>query len=69
MRPINNLVNNLVYCTSAAGDIDTVIVDGRPLVRAGRLLSWDEGKVVTEAEAYTRQRFAKAGLNWSPFYN
>jgi 5-methylthioadenosine/S-adenosylhomocysteine deaminase len=69
MRPINNLVNNLVYCASAASDVDTVIVDGRPLVRAGRLLVWDERKVVAEAEAYTQHRFAQAGLNWSPFYN
>jgi 5-methylthioadenosine/S-adenosylhomocysteine deaminase len=69
MRPINNLVNNLVYCASAASDVDTVIVDGRPLVRAGRLLVWDESQVVVEAEAHTRQRFARAGLNWSPFYN
>ena len=63
------MVNNLVYCASAASDVDTVIVDGRLLVRAGRLLVWDESRVVAEAEAYTQQRFAQAGLNWSPFYN
>jgi hypothetical protein len=28
MRPLNRLVNNLVYCVSAARDVRMVVVDG-----------------------------------------
>ncbi len=61
MRPINNVVNNLVYCASAARDVETVIVDGRLLVQNGQLLVWDERRVLAEAEATMRQRFSPAG--------
>ncbi|HSR34746.1 MAG TPA: amidohydrolase [Anaerolineae bacterium] len=68
MRPITNLVNNLVYCTSAAHDVDTVIVDGELLVQDRRLLVWDEGTVIAEAEAYIHHRFSEAGLEVPPYY-
>ena len=68
MRPINNLVNNLVYCTSASHDVETVIVDGRVVVEDRVLLPWDEQSVIAEAEAYAHQRFAEVGLPVSPFY-
>jgi 5-methylthioadenosine/S-adenosylhomocysteine deaminase len=68
MRPINNLVNNLVYCASAARDVETVIVDGRVVVEDRVLLPWDELSVIAEAEAYAHQRFAEVGLPVSPFY-
>jgi 5-methylthioadenosine/S-adenosylhomocysteine deaminase len=63
MRPINNLVNNLVYCASAAHDVETVIVDGEFLVRDRRLLAWDEGQIIAGAEAYAHKRFAQTGLS------
>jgi 5-methylthioadenosine/S-adenosylhomocysteine deaminase len=69
MRPINNPVNNLVYCASAARDVQTVIVDGELLVQDGRLLIWDEGRVLAEAEATMRRRFLQAGLDISQFYS
>jgi 5-methylthioadenosine/S-adenosylhomocysteine deaminase len=68
MRPINNLVNNLVYCTSAAHDVEMVLVDGRVLVEDHRLLPWEEETAIAEAEVYAHQRFAAAGLPVSPFY-
>jgi 5-methylthioadenosine/S-adenosylhomocysteine deaminase len=68
MRPISNLMNNLVYCASAAHDVETVIVDGRLVVEDRKLLAWDEQAVVAEAEAYVHKRFAQAGLKVSPFY-
>lgn len=68
MRPINNLVNNLVYCASAASDVETVIVDGRVLVQDRKLLCCNEQEVVASAEAYAVERFARAGLGLSPYY-
>jgi 5-methylthioadenosine/S-adenosylhomocysteine deaminase len=57
VRPVNSLVNNLVYCATAR-DLDIVMVDGQVLVRDGRLLVWDEGEVLAEAEEVMRRRFA-----------
>lgn len=68
MRPINNLVNNLVYCASAPHDVETVIVDGQVVVENRTLVSWDAQRVVTEAEAYAHKRYEQAGLAVSPFY-
>lgn len=68
MRPINNLVNNLVYCASASHDVETVIVDGQVVVEDHNLLPWDERVVIAEAEAYAHRRFAETGLPISPFY-
>jgi 5-methylthioadenosine/S-adenosylhomocysteine deaminase len=68
MRPINNLVNNLVYCASASHDVEMVLVDGRILVEDHRLLPWEEETAITEAEVYAHQRFVEAGLPVSPFY-
>ncbi len=69
LRPINHLVNNLVYCASAAHDVETVVVDGRVVVDERRLVPWDAEAVVTEAEGYAQRRFRQAGLPISPFYS
>ncbi|MDI7276931.1 MAG: amidohydrolase [Anaerolineae bacterium] len=68
MRPINNLVNNLVYCASAAADVDTVVVDGRVLVRDRRLLVADEQAVIAAAEECVLRRSVEGGLPTSPYY-
>jgi 5-methylthioadenosine/S-adenosylhomocysteine deaminase len=68
MRPINHLVNNLVYCASAAHDVKMVVVDGRIVVEDGALTAWDAPQAVAEAEAYAHRRFRDAGLAVSPWY-
>jgi 5-methylthioadenosine/S-adenosylhomocysteine deaminase len=68
MRPINNVVNNLVYCASAVHDVDTVIVDGEVLVQDHKLLVADEQELLAQAEEYGIRRFAQAGLPVSPYY-
>ena len=68
MRPINNLVNNLVYCASASHDVETVLVDGKIVVEDHKLLPWEEEAVIAEAEAYAHQRFVETGMPVSPFY-
>jgi 5-methylthioadenosine/S-adenosylhomocysteine deaminase len=69
MRPINNVVNNLVYCASAIHDVDTVIVDGAVLVRDHKLLVADEAELLAQAEEYAIRRFSQAGLPLSPYYD
>jgi len=68
MRPINNLVNNLVYCASAASDVETVIIDGRIIVQDRRLQSCDEEEVLSAAEEYAARKFSEIGLEISPYY-
>jgi 5-methylthioadenosine/S-adenosylhomocysteine deaminase len=47
--PMRNLVPNLVY--AARGDeVDTVIVEGRVIVEAGRVVTVDEDAVITAAQ-------------------
>jgi len=68
MRPINSVLNNLVYAASAASDVKTVIVDGRIVVEDRKLLTCDEPTVIAEAEAFALRRFSEAGLEISPYY-
>lgn len=68
MRPINNILNNLVYCASAASDVESVIVDGNLVVEDRQLLCCDEQTVIAEAEAFAMERFSKAGLDIRPYY-
>ena len=68
IRPINNLVNNLVYAATAASDVETVIVDGQIVVEDRKLLCFDEQTVIAEAEEFAFKRFDRAGLKRSPYY-
>jgi 5-methylthioadenosine/S-adenosylhomocysteine deaminase len=68
LRPINNLVNNLVYCASAASDVETVIIDGRLVVEGRRLVGHDEAAIVAQAEEEAIRRSRAAGLPVSPYY-
>ena len=67
LRPINLIVNNLVYGAHAS-DVSTVMVDGEILVSDGRLCRLNETDAVAGAEAYMLQRFRDAGISTSPFY-
>jgi 5-methylthioadenosine/S-adenosylhomocysteine deaminase len=62
LRPINNIVNNLVYSASATGDVKTVVIDGQVVVEDRTLVGWDEQAVLAEAEEFAFRRFERAGL-------
>ncbi len=68
LRPINNIVNNLVYCASAPLDVVDVIVNGRLVVEDRKLLTMDIEEVYSSAERYMVRRFSEAGLYVSPYY-
>ena len=68
MRPINNILNNIVYAASAASDVETVIVDGQIVVKDRQLSCCNEQAVIAEAEAFAMERFARAGLGIPPYY-
>ena len=47
--PLHNIVSHLVYVASKE-DVDTVIVDGKILVKGGCLIGLDEQKIINEVE-------------------
>ncbi len=47
--PVTDPLGSIVYCANA-GDVDTVIVDGRLVMESGRVIVFDEEKVREEAE-------------------
>jgi len=55
LRPINFIVNNLVYAAHAS-DVETVLVDWRIVVENGRVCGLDEGEAIDAAEAYALER-------------
>jgi 5-methylthioadenosine/S-adenosylhomocysteine deaminase len=49
LRPRLDLVGNILYAAQS-GDVDTVIVAGRVIMRNGELLTLDEERILAEAE-------------------
>lgn len=49
-QPVNDLVSQLVHCAKAA-DVDTVVADGRVLMRGRECAFMDEDQVLRRAEA------------------
>jgi len=49
LAPLHNVISHLVY-SAVGGDVDTVVVDGKVLMRERRVLTLDEVKVVEETQ-------------------
>ncbi len=60
-QPIHNPIANLVY-SSHGGCADTVIVDGKVLMRGGKVLTLDEAALYAEARDRARALVKRAGL-------
>jgi guanine deaminase len=62
LHPRNDVVSSLVYAETGA-DVDTVLVDGRVVLRGGRVLTVDEDRIRAQAQAAAdRIRAANAPL-------
>lgn len=59
MTPRAEVVSTLVYAAEAA-DVDTVLVDGRLLMRDRKLLTLDEADVVSQANAEAKELMKRA---------
>jgi 5-methylthioadenosine/S-adenosylhomocysteine deaminase len=60
-QPVHNPIANLVYCAHG-GCADTVIVDGRILMREGEVLTLNERELYAEAQDRARSLIRRAGL-------
>ena len=49
LRPLSDVLGSLVYAETGAA-VDTVLVDGRVIVRDGRVLTVDEARLRTRAQ-------------------
>jgi 5-methylthioadenosine/S-adenosylhomocysteine deaminase len=56
LHPINDVINQLVYC-EGGHSVDTVLVDGKVVVRNGRLMSVDEKALVREVEPVSSKMY------------
>lgn len=70
LTPLRNVVGQIVNAATSA-DVDTVLVDGRVVLRGGRATSADESGIVAHAEAAATAVFDRAqwraGLDKPPF--
>ena len=60
-QPIHNPISNLVYCAHG-GCADTVVVDGRVLMRGGKVLTLNENDLYDEARDRAAFLIKRAGL-------
>ncbi|MPM70251.1 Atrazine chlorohydrolase [bioreactor metagenome] len=56
--PVHDPLSGLVYCARAA-DVDSVIINGRLVMRGRRILTLDANRAVAEAVALGEKRFAE----------
>jgi 5-methylthioadenosine/S-adenosylhomocysteine deaminase len=59
--PVHRPTSALVY-NASGGDVDTVIVDGRVLMRDKQILCVDEAQVLAQARAACARLFERAGV-------
>lgn len=59
--PVHRATSALVY-NASGGDVDTVIVDGRILMRDKRILCIDEAALLAQARAACTRLFKRAGM-------
>jgi 5-methylthioadenosine/S-adenosylhomocysteine deaminase len=63
--PVYNIYSDLVYATKAA-DVETVIINGRIVMRERRLLTLDEATVKNEARAFRDKIIKSVGTSGTP---
>lgn len=64
LRPLNDALPALVYAETGA-DVDTVLVDGRVIVRAGRVLTIDEARLHARAQDAADRARARNAEAWA----
>lgn len=59
LQPVRDPIRTLVWYASSA-DVDTVIIDGRVVVRAGKVLGLDEAGIIAKGRAATTKLWNEA---------
>jgi 5-methylthioadenosine/S-adenosylhomocysteine deaminase len=64
LRPLNDVMGSLVYVETGAA-VDTVLVDGRVVVRGGRVLTVDEDRLRAKAQEAADRIRVKNAAAWT----
>jgi cytosine/adenosine deaminase-related metal-dependent hydrolase len=59
--PYRDVVSSVVY-SATGGDVDTVIIDGKVVLRGGKALTLDEERVMEEAVRHQEELLARADI-------
>jgi cytosine/adenosine deaminase-related metal-dependent hydrolase len=62
LTPFRSIVSNIVY-SAMGSDVDTVMVDGRVLLRHGKVLTLDEERIIGEAQRRQDELISRSGVN------
>lgn len=62
LTPYRDVVSNIVY-SAMGSDVDSVMVDGRFLLRGGKALTLDEESIVSEAQKSQDGLISRSGVN------
>ena len=63
--PSPNPVSTLVY-TATGGEVDTVLVDGKIVVKQGQLVTMKEEEIIQQANVHAQQVYRRAGIDIKP---
>ena len=61
IAPVHSVLSALVY-NAHGNDVDTVLVGGQVLVRAGRLTTLDEAGLIADCQRAAERMCARAGI-------
>jgi cytosine/adenosine deaminase-related metal-dependent hydrolase len=61
LTPFRDIVSNIVY-SAMGSDVDTVLADGRLLLRHGKALTLDEEEIVDEAQRRQDELISRSGV-------
>ncbi|HXY56554.1 MAG TPA: amidohydrolase [Nitrososphaerales archaeon] len=61
LTPYRDIVSNIVY-SAMGSDVDSVMVDGRLLLREGRALTLDEERIVGQAQKSQEELISRSGV-------
>ena len=61
LTPFRDVVSNIVY-SAMGSDVDTVMVDGKLLLRHGKVLTLDEERIVGEAQRRQDELISRSGV-------
>lgn len=65
LTPSPNPVSTIV-CTATGADVDTVVIDGRMVVRGGEVLTMDEDRILRQARGRARKVYQRAEIEVKP---
>jgi cytosine/adenosine deaminase-related metal-dependent hydrolase len=65
LTPSPNPISTIV-CAATGRDVDTVVIDGKIVVRGGKVLTMDESRILAEARERAASVYRRAGIDIKP---